>query len=988
MNELKLGEIDINLSPIKPKFYLCKPDKTVIRPLKDIYNRRLSLKLGIVNEVTFTSPAMVDRNHHLVENPLITLIKHRYIIKVIFNGVTDYFIHFEQDKEMSDNGEMVSYKSYGLGYKLADRQIRDYKTDPKGLSHIAGDILSETRWKVNYVDADFDTKLRQYEIPNSNVLQALYDVAERFNALIVWDTRREEVNFYNPSNVGLNKGLKFKEDKYLESFNFTSSSEEVVTRLRVYGNEGLTFRNLSPTGSNYIEDFSYYMYPFERDSSGKVIKESDYMSNSLCIALEDYQKVLASKQGSFNALTKQLTDKQDEIQQMDQIISNLKNELSQIEDSLDVLNRDGKSGTPEHSNIVSQRASKTSEIQVKVNELSLLESQKKATELQIQNLQKTVLIDNNLTREQLLELDYFINEKEYTNDTIVDERDLLEEGIKVFESYREPNISLTMSIVNFLSNIESQNDWDKLSLGDTVKIESKRLNMIVTAKIIEIEYDFESDEIHLTIANEKELKDEYALLLSRLYGAEKTSTVVNMDKWKWDMISDVNGVVNRMLSQAWDANKQNVIGGYKQDITLTERGLIAKSPEDPMSWLVLQHGMLAITNDNGNTWKHSITKDGIIGDRIIGKLILGTQLMAEDENGIIRIRGSIQEVFDKQGNVKVALGEYKPGTYGLKVNQGAIEIVGGLTKAHLDQDLQNTITSADGIRGDLRLTAPLPTNLTLNGLGITASATGDSNKFARLDYRGLYAQNGAIDIRTGTSLNRGVLIDGNGIRAYDNNGTKKFDIDSNGNAMFGGTLSAATGTFSGNLSAAGGTFTGRLSAASGSFSGDITGSNGTFYGNLSAVGGTFTGNLSGVNGTFSGTLSSGSVTSSTISSSTITGNTITGGTINGTHINSATIDIYESASIGAGLSLKGRGSRTGLYMDQAQITAQSGVLTLYGLREISIGSFTTFEGQVDFSRANVTGLDSGSSTTVRYSSASKRLYVDYNGVQQGYVNVT
>ena len=44
--------------------------------------------------------------------------------------------------------------------------------------------------------------------------------------------------------------------------------------------------------------------------------------------------------------------------------------------------------------------------------------------------------------------------------------------------------------------------------------------------------------------------------------------------------------------------------------------------------------------------------------------------------------------------------------------------------------------------------------------------------------------------------------------------TKTFYVDSSGNAVFKGTLSAAAGTFAGNLSAAGGTFSGSLQALS------------------------------------------------------------------------------------------------------------------------------------------------------------------------------
>lgn len=73
-------------------------------------------------------------------------------------------------------------------------------------------------------------------------------------------------------------------------------------------------------------------------------------------------------------------------------------------------------------------------------------------------------------------------------------------------------------------------------------------------------------------------------------------------------------------------------------------------------------------------------------------------------------------------------------------------------------------------------------------------------------------------------------------------------------------------------------------------------------------------------------------------------------------ITAGRINIYEDASIGAGLTLRGQGTKTGLYMDQAQITAQSGVLQLYGLKEIAIGSFTKFSGQVDFRGCTVLGL--------------------------------
>lgn len=111
------------------------------------------------------------------------------------------------------------------------------------------------------------------------------------------------------------------------------------------------------------------------------------------------------------------------------------------------------------------------------------------------------------------------------------------------------------------------------------------------------------------------------------------------------------------------------------------------------------------------------------------------------------------------------------------------------TKAPEDVDKQ--IEDVDTkVRSDLRLTAPLPTSLTMDGNGITASATGGG--YARLDYRGLYIYGGAIQIDGGlpdseiasgsTWNNKTTLLDGTGLYT----GTILFDQAQGGVLTLGG----------------------------------------------------------------------------------------------------------------------------------------------------------------------------------------------------------
>lgn len=659
--EIKLGDIDRNLRPLKPNIFLCRPDKKTIGKISEAYDVEYSTKLGAINKLSFKMPILLEKDRVLIRNPNIEKIKHRYLFKIKLGASIEYFVFYDESKNYGDNEEYIQYEAYSLGFQLADKMIRRYEEDSVSLREIVTEFLKYTNWKIGYIDSVFeiapDNRVkRSFEVYSQTVLQSLYDVAEKFNALLVWDTKNLKVNFYRPENIGLNKGFYVSDWKYLESFNLNSNAEETVTRLRLYGNEELTIRSLSPTGSDYIEDYSWYMYPFKRDSNGNITKESYYMSNELCIALEDYQELLNSIDGQFGALSDSLIEMQGNIQTEEQNLSKLETDLIKIMDEIDVYNANwGEPDTPEHADMVSRRLEKESQIANQENLIESLKNSKSVIEGQLDSLRENVSMENNFTSNQLKELNRYIIEKEYVNDVLVDPEDLLEEGREALRKLREPKLKLDMNIVNLLSIVESQNDWDKLSLGDIIKVKHERLGTDIQAKIIEINYNFEDNDISLLIANELNLAED-SDWMSIVYKAGNTSTIVDMDKFKWNYAEENNGTINDLINSKWDALKNAIMAGYEQQIEISERGIIVRSLEDPDSWLVIQNGFLAITGDRGNTWKHAITKDGIVGERVYGKLIAGVNLVIEDESGIWITRGSRTTIYDRNQTEVMRLG--------------------------------------------------------------------------------------------------------------------------------------------------------------------------------------------------------------------------------------------------------------------------------------------------------------------------------------------
>lgn len=124
----------------------------------------------------------------------------------------------------------------------------------------------------------------------------------------------------------------------------------------------------------------------------------------------------------------------------------------------------------------------------------------------------------------------------------------------------------------------------------------------------------------------------------------------------------------------------------------------------------------------------------------------------------------------------------------------------------------------------------------------------------------IYADGGTIG---GWNISANSLSNRDGSISLNPDGLKlgnQLNIDNQGNATFGGKLSAATGSFSGELVAATGSFSGELKAATGTFSGDLKAASGTFSGTLNGANGTFSGVLSAATGSFTGAITATSLT--------------------------------------------------------------------------------------------------------------------------------
>ncbi|NBI28580.1 phage tail protein [Chengkuizengella marina] len=666
--------VDFNNEPEKVQLYLCKPDRTTIAVLHEARDRRITFNYGGVSQLSFTLPTKIMQDFEPIDNPHIPLIRGDYLIRYEKGHEKIYFIITNPEVNTSDGEEEKTVECMELQYEWKNKLIRNY-TGTKKLydSSIDDDgvlndtLLAKTDWKVKYIDPSIELKYRTFDETQTDLLEFFYNNYDRYGDIIpIIDTINKEVSFYFSENLGVNEGLTIEQGNYLKSLSENENFDDVVTRLYIYGKDNISINSKNPTGVDYIEDFSFYMYGFERDEEGNVISHSPYMSDELCIAIEEYNELLESKDGQFTILLDQKSTLQSEQTTLKNELFELETELKIIEDNIDTAVAVGD----DLSDLNEQKAEKENQVVDKEDEIIAKQAEIENVEIQISELQSEVAVENNFAEELIIERNRFIKEQVWQDSNYSSADDLYEEGVERLKRLSQPIISYEIDSIDFLNALNTPHDWNRLKLGGIITVRYSNLGIDLKAKVIKIEHEIDGNKLKLTIANHKDIKNGFLKFADLLQRAVSTSTTVDMSKFKWDLAEETNTEMRQLLEQEWDANKRAILSGKDLNYSLDERGLTLKSPADDLNYLRAVHNVLAITNDGGNTFKNAITSQGVIAERLWGQIIAGENLTIQNEAGTF--------TFDKDGAT---------------LDGATLTIIGGLSEGNLDSGFVESINT-------------------------------------------------------------------------------------------------------------------------------------------------------------------------------------------------------------------------------------------------------------------------------------------------------
>src|SRR5699024_4189714 len=177
-------------------------------------------------------------------------------LPIYFRGKIEWFTIDDKDKGSGDSDNML-VTCYSLGYQLNYKLLIGYEATGYNCKMITDDILRGEDWKTGYINPELNLKYRKYDFSSTTKLSAIYEVGKTIDAIPIFDTIEKTVNYYKKEEISKYKGLNIGYGKYIQNIQEKTSASEIVTRLYVYGSDGLTINSVNPTGQSYIDDFSY-----------------------------------------------------------------------------------------------------------------------------------------------------------------------------------------------------------------------------------------------------------------------------------------------------------------------------------------------------------------------------------------------------------------------------------------------------------------------------------------------------------------------------------------------------------------------------------------------------------------------------------------------------------------------------------------------------------------------------------------------------------
>ena len=309
-------------------------------------------------------------------------------------------------------------KGYSLEYEFVYKKItlpeNTYKfwdeTSPQ--DSLLGMVMEQMpSWSIaGDIPSALQNKYRTFEVSNENLYNFIKGTVQKsYNCIFDFDTIKRQVYIRDAADAPVCKPVFLSLDNLAKEIELTENTEDIFTRLDVNGAEGVTIRDVNPTGTNKIINLDYYM-------------TEDNFSAALISKYNAWKKLVSDNKQTYYARSVQYALKTTQkITEMAKL-TDLQGEMTSLENLQAVAIEGIAQGLKTQADLDAANANiaaKQTEIDVKQAQIDAIAAELTTLYAELKSITETCSFEKYFTGEEYKQLDRYIKDGEISESSFV-----------------------------------------------------------------------------------------------------------------------------------------------------------------------------------------------------------------------------------------------------------------------------------------------------------------------------------------------------------------------------------------------------------------------------------------------------------------------------------------------------------------------------------------------------------------------------------------
>lgn len=424
-------------------------------------------------------------------------------INPVYNLLTSYKMLFTEQlgiyilQRPSTSGDGVSEVKHITGYSIEqlfekkklylEEGTYNFWNPVQPEDTILGRVLElDTTWSVGYVDPKLIGCYRTFDEYDSDVLSFCYGSAmEKYNCAIVFDVYAKTINAYDAGKSRGTVPIYLSYQNLVDAVNLEELTDDMVTKLHLYGSDDLSIRDVNPIGTDYMVDLSYFI------SNGDLDVIAEGSTATLAERVKSWNVAIKSKQTHYTNLVAARASRTAQKLSEEVALASLKGDLEVLTTEQSVIiqaialesTAAGKRTQQQKLNEINEKiAVKNSEIATQETVITRLQAEIDLYAADIKGITEQLAISKYFTAAEQKILNLYLIEGEAAEETFVaTDVDTAASGVT---SALQGKVTLTGSDIA-RANLNGKNMYG--IAGGTLKVASAKLTADIVRGTLEVD---------------------------------------------------------------------------------------------------------------------------------------------------------------------------------------------------------------------------------------------------------------------------------------------------------------------------------------------------------------------------------------------------------------------------------------------------------------------------------------------------------------------